>query len=387
MTGKVWACCIGLLLSALGCGAAAPAPAPAPARTVVVNLEDTTSASRSSEARLPALGAPTAPVTVVALLAFSDPESAVVYQALRRLQARLGEQELRLVLVTPGAGQLAESAEVMAETLQHDRGDAAYFDFATRMFETNPSLFGDTLRLAIDVSLAHEGAHERSETPKQAAPDSSEPVVRAEADALVEAPDSVIPALSVNGIRVLGRLRPTKLEALVETEHAAARALARKGVEARVVYPERVASNADRVVRSEAAAPAFASGTEQAAPAEAPEHAAPAEAPSSITASHILFSYQGALRAQPEVKRSKAEARALAAQVLGRLRKGDLTFDDAVVQYSDEPRAAERKGALGSFTRERMVKPFADAAFELAPGAFSDVVETEFGFHIIWRQK
>jgi len=383
MTGKVWACCIGLLLSTLACGAAPRAPAPATARTVVVNLEDTTPASRSAEPRLPALGAPTAPVTVVALLAFSDTESAVVYQALRRLQARLGERELRLVLVTPGAGQLTESADVMAETLQHDRGDAAYFDFATRMFETNPSLFGDTLKLAIDVSLAHAKI---PNAPQKTEPDSSGPVVRAEADALVEAPEAVVPALSVNGIRVLGRLRPTKLEALVETEHAAARALARKGVEARAVYPERVASNADRVVRSEAASATPASSTEVAVVAEAREPA-PAAAPESVTASHILFSYQGAMRARPEVTRSKAEARVLAAEVLGRLRKGALTFDAAVVQYSDEPGAAERKGALGSFTRERMVKAFSDAAFELAPGAFSDVVETQFGFHIIWRQQ
>jgi len=384
MTGRVWACCIGLLLNALACSGASKAPAPATAHTVVVNLEDTTPASRSAEARLPALGAPTAPVTVVALLAFSDTESAVVYQALRRLQARLGEQELRLVLVTPGAGQLAESAEVMAETLQHDRGDAAYFDFASRMFDANPSLFGDTLRLALDVSLAHAAG---PQAPKQAEPDSSEPVVRAEADALVEAAEAVVPALSVNGIRVLGRLRPSKLEALVETEHAAARALARKGVEARAIYPERVASNADRVVRSEAATPAPASATEEAAPAEAPELPAPTQAPTSVTASHILFSYSGALRAPPAVTRSKAEARALAEEVLGRLRKGSTTFYAAVAQYSDEPGAAERKGALGSFTRERMVKPFSDAAFALAPGAFSDVVETQFGFHIIWRQE
>lgn len=378
MIGKVWACCIGLLLSTLACGGASKAPAPATARTVVVNLEGTTPASRASEARLPALGAPTAPVTIVALLAFSDAESAVVYQALRRLQAQLGERELRLVLVTPGSGQLAESAEVMAETLQHDRGDAAYFDFATRMFTNNPTLFGDTLRLAIDVSLAHA---EYTKAPNQAEPDSSGPVVRAEADALVEAPEALVPALSVNGIRVLGRLRPTKLEELIKTEHAAARALASKGVEARAIYPERVASNADRVVRNDAAAPA------PAAAAEAPPPAPAADAPTSVTASHILFSYQGALRARPEVTRSKAEARALAEDVLGRLREGTITFYSAVAQYSDEPNAAERKGALGSFTRERMVKPFADAAFALAPGAFSDVVETQFGFHIIWRQQ
>jgi len=72
--------------------------------------------------------------------------------------------------------------------------------------------------------------------------------------------------------------------------------------------------------------------------------------------------------------------------VLGRLRSHALTFDEAVA-YSDEPGAAGRKGALGSFSRQRMVKPFSDAAFALKPGEISEVVETAFGFHIIWRQQ
>lgn len=352
---------------------------------MVVNLGDTASSSQSAEARLPALGPATAPVTIVAFVAFSDAESAAVYQALRRLQARLGERELRLVLVTPGVG---EPAEVMAGDLQQNHGDAAYFDFATRVFEEHPGGFGDTLRLALDVSRLHGKA---ARAARKAEPESSLSVVRGESDALSEAPDSVIPALSVNGIRVFGRLPPAEIESLVSAEHAAARDLGRSGVAARAVYPERVAKNADRVVRR-AVVPALASDSEEPAlkpvdaPLEAPR-APPADAAGRVTASHILFSYQGAVRAPPKVTRSKAEAKAAAQEVLGRLRRGVLAFEDAVVLFSDEPSAAERKGALGSFGRHSMVKPFSDAAFALAPGKLSDVVETQFGFHIIWRQQ
>ncbi len=95
-----------------------------------------------------------------------------------------------------------------------------------------------------------------------------------------------------------------------------------------------------------------------------------------VRARHILF------RVSPGADEAvKAEARARAEQVLQQVRDGG-DFAALAAEHSEGP-TAEKGGDLGFFVRGQMVGPFDEVAFTLEPGASSDLVETEFGFHII----
>jgi len=100
------------------------------------------------------------------------------------------------------------------------------------------------------------------------------------------------------------------------------------------------------------------------------------EKPEEVHARHILFKV--APDASPELK---AEVRKHAEEVLAKVKAGE-DFAALAKQYSEDASAGDG-GDLGSFARGKMVKPFEDAAFALAPGATSDLVESPFGFHII----
>ncbi len=105
-----------------------------------------------------------------------------------------------------------------------------------------------------------------------------------------------------------------------------------------------------------------------------------------VTASHILIGYQGAAGAVGEgAGRSKDQAKQLATQILGIAKAPNADFEALAKKHSDDPGSASNGGKLGTFGRDAMVKPFSDAAFELQPGQVSDLVETQFGFHIIKR--
>ena len=95
-------------------------------------------------------------------------------------------------------------------------------------------------------------------------------------------------------------------------------------------------------------------------------------------ASHILIT---APKDAPAKERSAAKAKADA--LLAQLRKNPGDFAKLAKENSQDPGSAERGGDLDFFGKGMMVKPFEDAVYKLKKGEISDVVESEFGYHII----
>lgn len=78
-----------------------------------------------------------------------------------------------------------------------------------------------------------------------------------------------------------------------------------------------------------------------------------------------------------------AKAGEKAAAILAQLRADPKRFAELAKAESQDPGSAASGGELGFFGRGAMVKPFEDAAFALTKGQISDVVRTDFGFHVI----
>ena len=95
-------------------------------------------------------------------------------------------------------------------------------------------------------------------------------------------------------------------------------------------------------------------------------------------ASHILILSP---KSAPEADRKIAKVKA--AELLAVIKKSPDQFADFARKNSQDPGSAPTGGDLDFFARGAMVKPFSDVAFAMKKGDISDVVETEFGYHII----
>jgi parvulin-like peptidyl-prolyl isomerase len=98
--------------------------------------------------------------------------------------------------------------------------------------------------------------------------------------------------------------------------------------------------------------------------------------PEQVRASHILI-----LVSPDAGEEEKSEARSRITEIRKRIVAGE-DFAELAGQFSEDG-SSMNGGDLGYFQREQMVKPFADAAFSLQIGELSEVVTTQYGFHLI----
>jgi peptidyl-prolyl cis-trans isomerase D len=95
--------------------------------------------------------------------------------------------------------------------------------------------------------------------------------------------------------------------------------------------------------------------------------------PEQRRASHILISFGD----------DKTKAKTKAAEILAKVRTAPESFAALAQQFSDDSGSKEKGGDLDFFGRGAMVPPFEAAVFKLKTNEISDLVESDFGFHII----
>jgi peptidyl-prolyl cis-trans isomerase D len=100
------------------------------------------------------------------------------------------------------------------------------------------------------------------------------------------------------------------------------------------------------------------------------------QVPNRVHAEHILFMTVGKPDAEVDEIKKKAE------DVLKQVKKG-AKFDELARKYSEDPGSKDKGGDLGWLVQGQTVPEFEKAAFSLPPGQVSDLVKTQYGFHII----
>jgi peptidyl-prolyl cis-trans isomerase D len=104
--------------------------------------------------------------------------------------------------------------------------------------------------------------------------------------------------------------------------------------------------------------------------------------PDSASAEHVLISYQGAFRANPDLIRSKEEALALADSIYNVLKADISKLPQIAIEMSDDGSVRNNMGNIGWFQDGAMVYPFNQAAIMGEVGDIT-LIETAFGYHII----
>ncbi|MEQ1352891.1 MAG: peptidyl-prolyl cis-trans isomerase [Candidatus Acidiferrum sp.] len=101
------------------------------------------------------------------------------------------------------------------------------------------------------------------------------------------------------------------------------------------------------------------------------------QVPNRVHVEHILFMTVGKTDAEVD------EIKKTAADVLAQTKKKGANFEDLAKKYSQDPGTKEKGGDLGWLTQGQTVPEFEKTAFGLDKGQISDLVRTQYGFHII----
>lgn len=124
--------------------------------------------------------------------------------------------------------------------------------------------------------------------------------------------------------------------------------------------------------------------------------------PDQVRAAHILiaanpYQLQEELKAsskkelseeeiKTQVEAKMAEKKAQAEKLAKELKADKSKFVEYAKKYSEDEGSAKNGGDLGFFGKEQMVPEFANVAFSAKPDSVSDVVKTQYGYHIIYVQ-
>jgi len=101
------------------------------------------------------------------------------------------------------------------------------------------------------------------------------------------------------------------------------------------------------------------------------------QVPNRVHAEHILFMTVGKTDAEVSEVKKKAE------DVLAQAKKKGANFEDLAKKYSEDPNTKGKGGDLGWILQGQMVPEFEKATFSLGKGETSDLIKTQYGFHII----
>lgn len=95
------------------------------------------------------------------------------------------------------------------------------------------------------------------------------------------------------------------------------------------------------------------------------------------------YVYAHITRYPTSIEEAKRRVKARLLEMRARIQKGEIRFDALARMYSVDPGSAYRGGEMEPQKADGFVAPFAEALKALQPGQVSEVVETEFGFHLI----